>query len=304
MLIAASTLPLHRVSVEGTDVRELGPGRWIRDLSGVRRGGFTHVDLVDTYLPFAEFDEGETSSFTQALLSVGLQPVGLTLVRSSVIDPVDHEENLRLTLRALDVAAALGAPVVSIGFHRPLTAAQRRWPFWMVDQPADDRSSDNFAFAASQVQAVADVAADRGLQLSLELYEQTLIDCADGVERLMELVNRDNVGINADIGNLARAPRHDLEPWDVTFAACLPHLNFWHAKNVVRFVHPDSDLIFVQPSLLHTGTINYRKAVEMALAAGYQGPICLEHYGDDGLAQQEIGREFLLRVLQDLEVVV
>lgn len=51
---------------------------------------------------------------------------------------------------------------------------------------------------------------------------------------------------------------------------------------------------------MEAGDIDYRLAVEMTIAGGYRGPLCLEHYGGDQLHAQEEGRKYLEKVLADL----
>jgi hypothetical protein len=39
--------------------------------------------------------------------------------------------------------------------------------------------------------------------------------------------------------------------------------------------------------------IDYRSAVKLALANGFQGVICVEHYGGDGLSVSATNRDYL-----------
>ena len=289
-VIAGSTLPLAPVSP--TDVSS-----WARSLSALVRGGFAWVDVVDNWVPFGDFGTEQAKQLAGAVADAGLGLVGLSAIRRSVIDPVDGEANLAYIHRALDVAAAAGAPVLSVGFHRPLTDLQKQWTFWSVPGPVDDADDPAlWALAVERRRALCKHATDLGVQLSLELYEDTLIGSGEQTARLVEEVGSSALGINADLANLYRVPRRLLESWLETFTACLPHLNYWHVKNFRRAEgYPDGPFL-AWPAQLADGDINYRLLVQMALDAGYAGPICIEQYGGDGLTAQFAG----LRYLQDL----
>jgi alkanesulfonate monooxygenase SsuD/methylene tetrahydromethanopterin reductase-like flavin-dependent oxidoreductase (luciferase family) len=51
------------------------------------------------------------------------------------------------------------------------------------------------------------------------------------------------------------------------------------------------------PAPLELGVMNYRKAVRMAVDAGFRGVFLTEHYGGDGLGVCATNREYLRRVL-------
>jgi sugar phosphate isomerase/epimerase len=227
----------------------------------------------------------------------GLELVGLSAVRCSVIDPIRGPENLKRVLRSIDAAARLGASVVSIGFHRPLTPEQQRGPFWMIPGPTDSREESNWETAITRVRLVADHAAERGIEISLEMHEGTLIDSASGLLRIIDGVGRPNLGINPDLGNLIRVPHRLAEPWRDTFVKIVAYVNYWHVKNYIRMEDPERGIVMSSPSALDAGEIDYRWALERALQSGYRGPICVEHYSGDALWVMEQGRRYLEAVL-------
>ena len=52
-------------------------------------------------------------------------------------------------------------------------------------------------------------------------------------------------------------------------------------------------MITTSPTYLESGLIDYRTAVGWALEAGFQGVICTEHYGGDGLSMSAANRDYL-----------
>jgi sugar phosphate isomerase/epimerase len=264
--------------------------------------GFDAVDLVDSWLAPGYLSAAELRELAAVLGDTGLRLAGISVVRRSVIDPRDGTANLDYTLRSLDAAAALGAPVVSIGFHRPLTPEQRSASFWLVDPPRDDRSEANWALAAERVGRVVARAEELGIAVALELHEGTLLDSAAGALRVIELVGSTSLGVNPDLGNLVRVPEPLAASWEETLRAVLPHTTYWHVKNYARVERPG--LVVTLPSELEAGHVDYRRALGLALDAGYAGPVCIEHYEGDALGAIARGRAYVEQVVRDRETAV
>ena len=77
----------------------------------------------------------------------------------------------------------------------------------------------------------------------------------------------------------------------------LPYTNYWQIKNYYRDHDPATGAYATSPAPVESGAIDYRKALELALEAGFDGPICTEHYGGDGLGVSARNRDYLRRVL-------
>jgi sugar phosphate isomerase/epimerase len=297
--LAGSTLVLA-VRPRARPVAELTPAEWGSELAELRRAGFGAVDLVDSWLSPADLGETAVVELRAVLADCALGLAGVSVVRRSVIDPVDGERNLEHTLRSIEAAAVLGAPVVSIGFHRPLTAAQRAWPFWMVPAPQDERGSETWDVAVDRVGQVAARAAALGLEVSLELHEGTLLDSPEGALTIIERVGAENLGINPDLGNLIRVPVQLEVGWEGLLRASVARMNYWHVKNYIRLESPATGTVLSAPSELASGVIDYRRALRIALEHGYAGPVCIEHYEGDALGAIARGRSYLEDVLRDL----
>jgi hypothetical protein len=80
-------------------------------------------------------------------------------------------------------------------------------------------------------------------------------------------------------------------------AKTLPYANFWHVKNYFRSEDATTGHIVTSPAPLELGVMNYRRAVRMAIDAGFRGVFLTEHYGGDGLSVTATNREYLRRVL-------
>jgi sugar phosphate isomerase/epimerase len=197
----------------------------------------------------------------------------------------------------IDTAAAIGASVVSFGFFRALTPGQRDalW-FWTVQGPIDSDDPAVRELAVRRTRELGEHAAQVGVAVSLEMYEDTYLGTADDSVRFVRDVDHPAVGLNPDLGNLQRLHR-PVERWDVMAAKTLPYVNYWHVKNYFRTEDGTSGAIVTAPAPLELGVINYRNAVQMAVAGGFRGAFCTEHYGGDGLSVSATNREYLRRIL-------
>ena len=134
----------------------------------------------------------------------------------------------------------------------------------------------------SRVRTLGDAAKAQGIEVSLEMYEDTYVGTADEAVAFLRDVDHESVGLNPDLGNLVRLHR-EVEPWEDMFEKVLPHSNFWHIKNYTRDYDPATGAYSSAPMPLKYGYINYRKVIRRALELGYTGPFCCEHYGSDSL---------------------
>lgn len=270
---------------------------WQSDLSELASVGFTAVDLTDCWLKPGDLSPSRLQELKDAIAAAGLVAPAISAIRRSVIDPVDADENLAYSHRTIEAAAELGCSVVSVGLHRPLAPEQQRvlW-FWTVDGPKDPTDQATFDLAAARLRELGQHAADLGVELSLEMYEDTLLGTAESSVRLLDAIDHDNVGLNPDLGNLVRQQR-SIESIEMMLQLCLPVTNYWHVKNYTRMEDPVTEQVMTAPSTMETGVINYRRAVSVAMGAGFRGPFCIEHYGGDMLGVMQTNREYLEMLL-------
>ncbi len=301
LTIAGSTLTFA-VRVREKPAWELGPHEWAAELGELRTAGFKALDLVDSWLTPGLMSESALRELRTVVDDSDLELAGVSVIRRSVIDPAAGEENLAFTLRSVEASASLGAPIVSIGFHGPLTARQKEWPFWMVPGHQDARDQQTWDLAAKRVGLVAARAAELGMEISLELHEGTLLDTPAGAVRIIEQCGAANIGINPDLGNLVRVPTRPSAGWVDLLMDSLPYMNYWHVKNYLRLDHPDLGAALSYPTDLEFGLIDYRAALRLALAHGYDGPLCIEHYEGDAMWAIERGRRYLEEVMRQLQV--
>ena len=268
---------------------------WASHLRQARELGFTHIDPTDAWVPLARLSDARLEEFRRVLDGEGLSIPCISMTRSSVVDVRSGETNLADARRFIDIAPSFGATIVNIGFMQAVTPEQARqiW-FWLVPGHVDDPALRDLALARTR--ELAERAGAAGIQLSLEMYEDTFIGTPALAVRFLRDVGHDAVGLNPDLGNLVRLHR-EMPHYAEMFETVLPYTNFWHVKNYTRDFDPATGAYSSAPVPLRYGYINYRVIIRRALELGYTGPFCLEHYGSDSLGVCAENRVYIRHVL-------
>ncbi|MFF2454343.1 sugar phosphate isomerase/epimerase family protein [Isoptericola sp. NPDC058082] len=297
--IAANMLSFGSTAADGTPNVDAPAESWRGQLQQVADLGFADVDPTDAWLSIGEMTDARFAELLVVLKEVGLAVPSVSTTRRSVVDAARGEDYLRFGHTIIDRAPALGAEVVNFGFMQALTPAQEKalW-FWLAEGHHDDLGDvENRDLAVRRIRELADHAAAVGVQVSLEMYEDTYIGTPDLAVRFLEDVDRDNVGLNPDLGNLVRLHR-EIEDIPTMFEKVLPHTNFWHIKNYTRDVDLATGAYATHPTPLVQGVVNYRVMIRQALELGFDGVFVCEHYGSDSLGVAALNREYIRGVLR------
>lgn len=296
--IATGTLPFPAARGDGALVQLLGAPEWDATLAEVSRAGFGLVELTDTWLRPGDLGTEALADLAAVVQGNDLEVAAVALIRRSILDPESAAENLAYSHRSIDAAAELGAKVVSVGLHQALLPEQRQalW-FWTQPGPINDPGDGHtWDAAVAGFRELGQHAADNGLLLALEMYEDTYLGTAESAVRLVEKIGMPEVGLNADTGNLIRLHR-PIESWREVLSTVLPYTNYWHVKNYARDEDPVTGQVHAVPTSLELGLIDYRWAMRTAVEAGFAGIITCEHYGGDGLSVSATNARYLRTVL-------
>jgi len=268
--------------------------QWAEAFREVAEAGFSGADLTDVWVRPGDLSPARLGELRAAAQDEGVELPAISAIRCSVIDASDGLDNLAYSHRTLEAADRLDIGTVSFGLHQALTSQQREqlW-FWTVEghqDPPDD--PETWRLAVERLTELGKHAATLGIVMSLEMYEDTYLGEADLAVRLVQDIGLDNVGLNPDLGNLIR-PHRRIESWRELVEKTVPYTNYWHVKNYSRDENLASGLFTTTPTTLELGLIDYRWAVRCAVAAGFQGIICAEHYGGDGLSISATNQQYL-----------
>lgn len=295
--IAAAMIPFPGTLPDGTSVQDAGAEQWAATLAEVVDAGFTELDPTDSWLRVADLSAARQDEFLALTRSLGLTIPAISTSRRNLIDPELGAGYVEYGHRVIETAARLGAGAVSFGFFGPLTEAQRRqlW-FWTADGVRNPADPAVYRLAVERLRELGRHAEGLGIDVVLEMYEDTYVGTADEAVRFVTDVDRPNVGLNPDTGNLIRLHR-PVEHWLAMLEKTLPYAKYWHVKNYLRIEDPASGLVMTHPAPMAQGLINYRVAVRKALELGFKGAFLCEHYGGDGLTVCAMNREYLRSIL-------
>lgn len=293
--IGANMLSFGNTTPDGTPTLEASSSVWASQLRQVKALGVDQIDPTDAWLPLAKLSDERVEEFRSVLDGEGMSVSSISMTRNSVVDVKNGEQNVADALRFIELAPSFGTKVVNTGFMQATTEAQNRavW-FWLADGHVDDPALRDLAI--ERIRILGDAAQAEGIQLSLEMYEDTYVGTADEAVAFLKDVDHESVGLNPDIGNLVRLHR-EVEPWEDMFEKVLPHANFWHIKNYTRDFDTATGAYSSDPMPLKYGYINYRKVINRAVELGYTGPFCCEHYGSDSLGVIAENVQYIRQVL-------
>lgn len=292
--ITAAPLQFPHEGADGVPMQDADPTAWEGVFREVRDAGFDNIDLFDGWIRPGDLSTDRLDQLKLAANNVGIGAPAISAIRRSVIDEQNWEDNLAYSHRTLEAAAQLGCEVVSFGLHQALTPEQKKqlW-FWTVEGHKDpENDPETWNKAVERIRELGNHAADLGLLVSLELYEDTYLGTGDSAVRLVQDIDLPNVGLNPDLGNLVRLHR-PIESIQELIAKTVPYANYWHVKNYLRDENVARNQFVAMPAPLETGVISYREAFRTALASGFQGIICAEHYGGDGLSVSASNQDYL-----------
>ncbi|MCG7308874.1 sugar phosphate isomerase/epimerase [Brachybacterium sp. ACRRE] len=293
--IAANMLSFGATAPDGGHIKDAPASVWASQMRQARDLGITQIDPTDAWVPLARLSDARVEEFRSTLEDSGLTIPSISMTRSSVVDREKGEDFLAEAHRLMDIAPSFGASVVNIGFMQALTPAQADavW-FWLEDGHHDDPALRDLAI--ERTRELGDHAKANGLQLSLEMYEDTYVGTPEDAVAFLKDVDHEAVGLNPDLGNLVRLHRPMPHPGDM-YETVLPHANFWHIKNYTRDFDPATGAYTSAPMPLKYGYVNYRQVIRRALELGYTGPFCCEHYGSDSLGVIAENIQYIRQVL-------
>ena len=295
--IAAAMINFPGVLPDGSLVQEQSVEQWRETLQQVADAGFSELDPTDSWLRVADLTPERRREFMALTQSLGLSIPAISTARRGIIDPELGDANLAYDHRVIDTAAEIGAKAVCVGLFGALTEAQRKelW-FWTADGVKNPDDPAVYQKAVQRIRELGRHAEGLGIEVSLEMYEDTYIGTADGAVKFITDVDVPNVRINADIGNLVRLHR-PVEHWSSMIDKLAPYAGYWHVKNYMRIEDHAQGLIASYPTSLALGIINYRVAIRKFIDCGFKSAFLCEHYGGDGLSVCAMNREYIRSIL-------
>jgi sugar phosphate isomerase/epimerase len=248
-----------------------------RYLAKVRSLGFEGIELDIRSIGGIDLTKQAAQELRRELDGEGLPCVALRNWRDTGPGP-EGRHNDALLKKAAQVAPWLGSEFVNTTVTRTsdpaLAGAGDGSP--VMQGSSRQASESDFVNAAARLAIIADIAAESGSKLALELHHHSIMDNSWSLLHMLELVDRPNVGVNPDIKNIYWGYYEPEESCEAAILALAPHTIFCHCKNVTRLPIPtEKRAVYVRDSL-GDGEINFRFAIGAMLDAGYIGYLAIE----------------------------
>ena len=247
-------------------------------LERVAKMGFDGIEVGAEMLDRIGENEKEMKEFGRRLANAGA-PIASIRSGGSFIDPRRGKANRERQMRAVRFAGWLGAEVVNSAISSP--PRYEALPGETTGRPRSQDSSRDarmteFEGIAAAYRAACDVGADLGVALSVEIHQNSHVDNSWSALLLNELVNRENFGVNPDLGNVVWTYDVSEESSEDAIVAMAPKANYWHCKNLLRVHHPENRRTVFLRVPLPDGQIDYRFASAAMHDAGYEGYTVIE----------------------------
>jgi len=254
--------------------KEVRPG-WLRR---IKAHGFDGIEVgLDAVGP--EVDERRATALRQELADAGVPCVavrgGGSLAHPRLL--AASRKRLEQTIR---LAAWLGAGVANNGLTTPPSAPNgpgaRNWGESTSQGSSRTATEAEYERTAEALRSAAAIAGDVGVDISIEVHQHSIVDNSWAALHLLDLVDRPNVGINPDLGNIYWTYDEPEEASEKAIVALAPRAKYWHCKNLMRLNIPQLQYSVMQRVALPDGDIDYRFAISAMHAAGYQGYLAVE----------------------------
>ena len=270
-----------------------------RFLEHSKKIGFDGIELPAMNLP-----DAEAKTLRSELEDAGMPCVAIRGGGGAPADPEVAAANKQRMIDAAHFAAKMGAGIVNSTVTTPPTDPGGKGTYRgeSVSQGSSRQANPaDYERTAKAVTEVAGIAADIGIEISIEIHQNSIADNSTATLRLLELIEAPNVGINPDLGNIYWTYDIPEETCEAAIVAVAPHINYWHCKSLNRVHIPDLDTAIYVQVPLPDGEIDYRFAIAAALDAGYDGYLAIEGIRDGDQFHQD-GRSvaYVKSVLEDL----
>lgn len=254
-------------------------------LRGVRELGADGLELgIESFGGWQGVSESAARESARQLADAGTPVVcirggsGFASPKAAITARARLEANIRL---AAWTGTNLINTTVGVGYRDP------RQPGAQTGAPISQGSSrlataEDFERTAREFAALGDLAADLGVTISIEVHQNSIVDNSWSALHLLQLIDRPNVGINPDLGNILWTYDVPEETSEAAIVALAPHAKYWHCKNLYRVYMPHDERAVFLLTPLPDGDIDYRFAIKAMQAAGYDGYMAVEgvRYGD------------------------
>ncbi len=214
------------------------------------------------------------------------------------------KERILLSVR---FAGWIGASVSNNGLTTPATDPHgpgvMNWGDYVSQGSSRLASEEDFVRTAAALREAGKLAADVGVDISIEVHQHSIADNSWGALHLLQLIDHPRVGVNPDLGNIYWTYDVPEETSEAAIVKLAPHTKYWHCKNLHRVHFAQLKQSYFVRVPLPDGDIDYRFALSAMHHAGYTGYIVVEGANAEGDQFSMDGRsiEYMRGLLREIE---
>ena len=187
-------------------------------------------------------DEKSISDFGERVRSHGLK-VGAIRAGGTLTEAKHGPANREKLMRAVEYADHVGAEVVNGALSAParypghppgsIPGSVSGWP--VSQDSSKDAQMWVYDELASVFQGVCD--SNEEIDVTIEVHQNSPVDNSWSAVRIHDMIDRENFGINPDMGNVVWNYDVPEEDYDAAIDAMAPISKYWHCKNLHRVYH-------------------------------------------------------------------
>lgn len=268
-------------------------------LEKVKDIGFDGIEL-----PAMNLNDTDTETLRSELAGAGVACVAIRGGGGAAHPRVAAANKQRME-EAVHFAAKIGAGIVNSTVTTPPRDPNGKGTYRgeSVSQGSSRyASAEDYERTASAISDVASVAANVGVEISIEIHQNSIADNSWSALHLLDLIEAPNVGVNPDLGNIYWTYDIPEESCEDAIVALASHVNYWHCKSLYRVHIPELETAIYVQAPLPDGEIDYRFAIAALLDVDYDGYLAIEGIRDGDQFHQD-GRSvaYVKSVLADMQ---
>ena len=255
------------------------PGREVRKawLQKVRAMGFDGIEIANNAVGGPRATPEQIRELRHELEDNGV-PCVCVRGGGGMANPRTAAGSRKRIEEAIRFASQMGCKLVNTTVGTPTIPTL---PGSFVGEPVSQGSSrdaheSDYEVTAKEFREVARIAADHGVEISIEVHQHSIVDNSWSALHLLDLIDQPNVGVNPDLGNILWTYDVPEETSEQAIVALAPRAKYWHCKNLRRVYIPENKHTIFLRVPLPDGEIDYRFAISAMVAAGYQGYLAIE----------------------------
>ena len=274
------------------------------------RAGFAGTEVSVVHLDLFAMSDAELADLRDELADAGLataalNPGGLNFVTESA------PENLAKMMRAVEMARLLESGVINTTLPGPNSFQSspdtpEGWGIGGRVSIGGSRMAVDYELekTADALREVADAAAEVDITIAIELHQNCYVDNSASALAMLERVDRDNLRVNPDMGNVTWSYATPEERFEDAMVKLAPLAAYVHVKNMRRVHVPDLERASFFPVTVEEGEVDWRFCIQALAAAGYDGWLTFEGdtgYGWDHQRAMERNIRYVSEILAELE---